>query len=348
MKVFKKFVLKHREEDIYLYKIENNNGISVSILNYGGIVTEILTPDKNGMYENIVVGFKDIKDYIKNPSYFGSIIGRTAGRIYKGEFNLNKNTYNLAKNYTPNQGHGGNIGFDKKIWDANIIEYKDKVSLVLKTSSNHMEEGYPGNLDVEVIYTLDNDNNLNITYMAISDNDTLVNMTNHSYFNLSGNLKRPITNQYLKINSDCILEIDDTGVPTGKKLDVSNTPFDFRNIKCIGDGIDSEHNQIKLGYGYDHPFVLKNNNQSEIYLKDSESKRYMEISTNQSCVVVYSMNFTNCEFLYNNDESKTRFGICFETQQPPIGYDQVFLENSILKKGKKYKQITNYKFGLLK
>ena len=173
-------------------------------------------------------------------------------------------------------------------------------------------------------------------------------MINHSYFNLSGNLKRSITSQYLRLDSDYILEIDDTGVPTGNKLDVSNTPFDFRDIKRIGERIDYNHNQIKLGYGYDHPFILKNSkDQIQIYMKDIKSRRYMEITTNQSCVVVYSMNFTNDELLYKDIKSKIRYGICFETQQPPIGYNQVFLDNSILKKGKKYTQSTNYKFGLL-
>lgn len=295
------------------------------------------------------MGFKDIKDYIKNPSYFGAIIGRTAGRIYKGEFKLNKNTYILAKNYENNQGHGGNIGFDKKVWDLNVVKYKDKISLELKSKSYHMEEGYPGNLDMVVTYTLDNNNNLSIVYEATSDEDTLVNMTNHTYFNLSGNLKNPITNQLLKIDSDYILEIDETGVPTGKQLDVSSTPFDFRKITKIGDRVDSNHNQIKLANGYDHPFVLKDNKTQDIIcMKDIDSGRYMKITTNQNYVVIYSMNFTNGELLYNNTKNNTRYGICFETQNPPIGYNQTFLKNSILKKGEKYIQTTNYKFGLTK
>ena len=212
-----------------------------------------------------------------------------------------------------------------------------------------MEEGYPGNLDMVVTYTLDNNNNLSIVYEATSDEDTLVNMTNHTYFNLSGNLKNPITNQLLKIDSDYILEIDETGVPTGKQLDVSSTPFDFRKITKIGDRIDSNHNQIKLANGYDHPFVLKDNKTQDIIcMKDIDSGRYMKITTNQNYVVIYSMNFTNGELLYNNTKNNIRYGICFETQNPPIGYNQTFLKNSILKKGEKYIQTTNYKFGLVK
>ena len=159
-----------------------------------------------------------------------------------------------------------------------------------------MEEGYPGNVDINVIYTLNNDNELNIRYEGVSDKDTLLNMTNHTYFNLSGDLKSPITNQYMKLKSDYILEVDETCATTGNKISVKNSPFDFRSIYNIGDRIDDNHNQINIGCGYDHPFLL-NSNEDSIYLEDRESKRCMSIDTNQNCVVIYSMNFTNNKIL---------------------------------------------------
>lgn len=339
-------LFKYNNRDIIQYTLENKNGIYVEILNYGGIIKGIYTPDKDGKIENIVVGFKNIEDYIENPSYFGAIIGRTSGRIYDSRFNLNDIEYKLCKNYGTNQGHGGNVGFDKKVWDTKLIENDDSISLEISTNSFDMEEGYPGNVNVKVTYTLTNNNELNILYEGASDKDTLLNMTNHSYFNMSGNLKSPITNQYMKLSCDEILEIDDTCATTGNKISVSNSPFDFRKLYNIGERIDDDDTQIKIGYGYDHPFLL-NTNENAIYIEDRESKRYMSISTNQDCVVVYSMNFTNDEKLYTNNISRRRYGICFETQHPPIGHNQAFIENSVLKKDEKYIQNTTYTFGII-
>ncbi|MGL5749159.1 MAG: aldose epimerase family protein [Paraclostridium sp.] len=347
MNIYEKVACIHSGKTIIQYTLKNDNGISVSILNYGGIITGVYTPDKTGLCENIVVGFKDIKDYISNPSYFGAIIGRTSGRIYNSKFQLNNEIYNLSNNYGTNQGHGGNIGFDKKIWDTKLIKDLNSVSLELTTTSYDMEEGYPGNIEVKVTYTLDNDNRLNIDYEGISDKDTLMNLTNHTYFNLSGDLKAPITSQYMKVNSDYILEIDETCSTTGNKISTHSTPFDFKSLHNIGERIDFDDNQINIGCGYDHPFLLNNNRESAIYIEDINSSRYMNIDTNQNCVVIYSMNFTNDEVLYTNKISERRYGICFETQKPPIGHNQAFLEDSILRKGEVYKQNTTYTFGIL-
>lgn len=346
MKTKENILFEYKGKKIIQYTLENENGISVEILNYGGIIKGIYTPDKDGTIENIVVGFKDLDDYIKNPSYFGAIIGRTSGRIYNSEFNLNGIEYKLVKNYGTNQGHGGDVGFDKKIWDATCIEKIDSISLELSTVSLDMEEGYPGNVKVKVIYTLNNDNELNVRYEGVSDKDTLLNLTNHSYFNMSGNLKSPVTNQFMKLACDEILEIDDTCATTGKKIPVDNSPFDFRTLYNIGERIDTDNYQINIGCGYDHPFLL-NRNDDAIYIEDKESKRFMNISTNQNCVVIYTMNFTNDEVVYTGDISKRRYGICFETQNPPIGHNQVFIEDSLLKEDQMYIQDTTYKFGII-
>ena len=345
MKLTKTLLKNIDNKDIIAYNVKFNNGFEVEILNLGGIITKIITPDKNGILENIIVGYKDIESYIQNPSYFGAIIGRTSGRICEGQISIDGVNYDLAKNYNPHQGHGGNKGFNSKIWDVKIREEEDNITLKLYTKSLDMEENYPGNLDLCVSFNIYEDYKIEQTYEAISDKKTLVNMTNHSYFNLSGDIKRPITDEYLKIDCDYILELDQTCIPTGKKINVENTPFDFKKKMMIGNRIDDDHKQIKIGHGYDHVFIL-NNSQNQIKLNDIISGRNMTIDTNQDCVVIYSMNFPDDIELYNGKKTQRRYGICFETQAPPIGKDMCFIEDSILNKGEKYIQKTTYRFYL--
>ncbi len=345
MKYNKKIVGELKDKHIIAHNVSFENGFEVEILNLGGIITKIITPDKENNLENIVVGYKDINSYIENPSYMGAIIGRTAGRIHNAKVVIENKEYNLYKNYGNNQGHGGNIGFNKKIYDVNVIEDKDSITLVFTGTSYDMEENYPGNVDISVSFEISQDFKITQTYKANTDKTTLVNMTNHSYFNLSGNIKEPITNQYLKITSDYILELDETCVPTGKFISVNDTPFDFRDIKCIGDDIYQSHGQLKIGCGYDHVFML--NNKKLIHLEDRKSKRAMKIKTNRASVVVYSMNFTDDLILYNDKTNQRRHGICFETQAPPIGHNMCFIDKSTLNKNEEYKQITEYKFYIL-
>lgn len=333
-------------QEIVLHNVRAFNGFEVEILNLGGIITKIITPDKDNKLENIVAGYKNIESYYNNPSYFGAIIGRTSGRICEGKVIIDGFEYNLNNNYGVHQGHGGNVGLSSKIWDVEVLENNDNIELILSSKCYDGEENYPGNLDVVVTFKIYKEYIIEETYEAKSDKTTLVNMTNHSYFNLSGNLKRPVTEQYMKLDSSYLAEIDDTCIPTGKTLDVENTPFDFRYLKCIGDEIDANHEQIKIGCGYDHPFLLDNS--KSIYMEDKISKRNMTITTNQKSVVIYSMNFPDDEILYNDKKTQRRFGICFETQAPPIGRDMCFIEDSILNKEDKYLQKTVYKFGLVK
>ena len=330
-------------KEIISYNVRFDNGFEVEILNLGGIITKIITPDKNGNLENIVVGYKDIESYIQNPSYFGAIIGRTSGRICEGKISIDGVDYDLAKNYNPHQGHGGDKGFNSKIWDVKILEEENNVILKLYTKSLDMEENYPGNLDLCVTFKIYEDYKIEQTYEAISDKTTLVNMTNHSYFNLSGNIKRPITDEYLKVDCDYILELDETCVPTGKKISVENTPFDFTKEMLIGERIDDNNKQIQIGCGYDHAFIL-NDTKNQIKLNDIISGRNMIIDTDQDCVVIYSMNFPDDVELYNGNKTQRRYGICFETQAAPIGRNMCFIEASLLDNGEKYIQKTIYKF----
>ncbi len=208
-----------------------------------------------------------------------------------------------------------------------------------------MEENYPGNLDLCVSFKIYENYKIEQTYEAVSDKKTLVNMTNHSYFNLSGDIKRPIIDEYLKVDCDYILELDKTCVPTGKKISVENTPFDFKKEMRIGDRINHNHKQIQIGCGYDHIFVL-NNSQNQIKLNDRISGRNMRIDTDQNCVVIYSMNFPDDIELYNGKKIQRRYGICFETQAAPIGRDMCFIEDSLLNKGEKYTHKTTYTFSI--
>ena len=346
MKCTKNIVGKNNRKDIIVYNVKADNGFEVEILNLGGIITKIITPDKDNNFENIVVGYKDIESYIQNPSYLGAIIGRTSGRICEGKVIIDKKEYDLAKNYNPHQGHGGKVGFDKKIWDIDIIEEDDNITLKLSTCSLDGEENYPGNVDVVVSFKIYEDYTIEETYEAKTDKITLVNMTNHSYFNLSGNIKSPVTEQYLQLESDYILELDETCSVTGNSIKVDKGPFDFSNLKCIGNEIDADNEQIKIGCGYDHTFLLKDN--KSIHLEDKMSKRAMNISTDQKGVVIYSMNFPDDIELYNGKSSQRRYGICFETQAPPIGRDMCFIEDSILNKGEVYTQRKKYKFYIVK
>ncbi|MCR8744437.1 aldose epimerase family protein [Romboutsia lituseburensis] len=344
MKCTKSIVGKINDKNIVAYNIKYDNKFEVEILNLGGIITKIITPDKYNNFENVVVGYKEIESYIENPSYLGAIIGRTSGRICEGNVTIDDRQYSLSKNYNPHHGHGGNVGFNKKIWEVNVIEDKDNITLRLSTISKDKEENYPGNLDITLIFKIYEDFTIEQIYECKCDKTTLVNLTNHSYFNLSGNIKAPITTQYLKIDSDYILELDETCAVTGKSINVKDTAFDFNNMKCIGEDIDCNNDQIKIGSGYDHTFLLNKN--GKIHLEDRASKRVLDISTDQKSVVVYSMNFPDEFKLYNGKKAQRRFGICFETQAPPIGRNMCFIKDSILNKGEVYKQKTVYKFSI--
>ena len=345
MKCKKTIVGSVYDKDIIAYNVKFDNGFEVEILNLGGAITKIITPDKDNKLENIVVAYENIDDYIENPHYYGSIIGRTSGRIYDGKIIIDNKDYELNLNYGLHQGHGGNIGFNKKIWDVEVEDNKDNIVLNLSTKSLDGEENYPGNLDVKVSIYIYEDYKMELLYRAKSDKTTLVNMTNHSYFNLSGNMKRPITDSYLKLDCDCFLELDETSVPTGKSIDVKDTPFDFRDIKLIGMDIDNnDDEQIKIGRGYDHTFML--NDDRKIYIEDKYCKRNMLITTNQEAVVIYTMNSKQRLSTYLGEAPEVRHGICFETQAPPIGRNMCFLEKSILNKDEEYIQKTAYKFGV--
>ena len=331
-----------------LYTLTNGNGMTVNITNYGGIITKITAPDKKGAFADVVLGFDSLAPYVSGHPFFGALVGRYGNRIAKGKFKLSGKEYNLAINNGPNSLHGGKIGFDKVIWKATEVKKDSLVGLELEYTSKDMEEGYPGNLTVKVIYTLANDNSLSIEYTATTDKETVLNLTNHSYFNLSG-LKKDILGHEVTILADSIVPVDTTLIPTGKLRAVAGTPFDFRKPTIVGAGIDkTEDEQIKNGGGYDHCWVLNRTEKGLIKfatVKDPESGRVMEAFTTEPAVQFYTGNFLDGKLSGKGATFSKRFGLCLETQHYPDSPNQPQFPTTTLKPGETYHTTTMYKFS---
>ncbi len=334
--------MRIEDYDIALITLSNNNNIKLKLMSYGALIVELIAPDREGNLENIVLTYENIKEYIKNTPYFGATVGRTAGRIGRGRFVLDGRRYELNKNAGGNHIHGGYGGFSFRNWNYSIKEEINKASVEFTYFSKDMEEGYPGNLKVKVMYTLTDDNELIIEYKANSDRNTLCNLTNHTYFNLSGNYKRKVTEQYLKILSDSFLETDDNLVPTGKLLAVNNTPMDFNCQKPIGRDIESDYKPLKQAGGYDHPWLLSGS-EEQVELYDEPSGRKMTISTTYPCVVVYTYNFPGNERLKYGIVGSKYDGICYETQYEPDGINHEGLNSAELTAGGFYNERTVFK-----
>ena len=333
-----------------LYSFKNENGMQVDIINYGGIITSLKVPDKNGETEDIVLGYNKLEDYINENPYFGSIIGRYGNRIAKGKFNLNGNQYTLATNNDENHLHGGNIGFDKVIWEAETKINSNSSSLILKYLSRDMEEGYPGNLYTTVTYKITNDNSVEIKYEAQTDKTTVINLTQHSYFNLSGDFNQSILNHKVKINANQFLPVNKSLIPTGNKLNVSMTPFDFRNYKEIKKDINADDLQLNFGNGYDHCWVLndyKNGYRLVASAFHEESGRLMEVYSDQPGLQFYTGNFLDGS-LPQKEEGFYNFrsGFCMETQHFPNSPNQPDFPSVTLNPNEKYNSKTTYKFKI--
>jgi aldose 1-epimerase len=331
-----------------LFTLTNANGIVVKITNYGGIVTSILAPDKNGQMADIVLGFDSLAPYLKTHPFFGALVGRYGNRIAKGKFTLDGKEYTLAANNMGNHLHGGLKGFDKKVWTAEIIE-GDLPALKLNYLSKDMEEGYPGNLDVEVVYTLTNDNELKIEYTATTDKKTVVNLTNHSYFNLTGG-RQDILGHVLMLNADRFVPVDETLIPTGELAPVAGTPFDFTTPTAVGERVDADHPQIQFGRGYDHCWVL-NKQGDEMSLLGSvyepNSGRYLEAFTTEPAVQFYCGNFLDGSLTGKGGvKYDRRYGLCLETEHYPDSPNQPDFPSTVLNPGETYETATVYKFSV--
>jgi len=328
------------------FKILNDNHMQISILNYGGIITEILVPDKSEQPENIVLGYKNIEDYKTDPHFFGAIIGRVAGRIQDAAFTLGEKTYKLDANDDKNCLHSGSNGFHGVIWEAEPFQTTEEAGVKLIHTTPDAEGGFPGTVGVTVTYTLNNRNQLIIDYEAISDKTTPLTLTNHSYFNLSGNMKNTIEQHQVKMNSSRFAELDKNLIPTGNLLDVSGTPFDFKQNKKLGDGISADTEQnILAGRGYDHYFVF-DREKGNITVKEESSGRMMEIETNQPGTIMYTANNLANGLDLKEGPSRKHLGVCFETQGSPASLHHEGFPPIILEANRLYSKQTTFSFSV--
>ena len=341
---------KTEEGAAKLYTLKNKNGMQVEITNYGGIITRLMAPDKEGKFDDIVLGFDNLADYQKDHPYFGAIIGRYGNRIARGKFFIDGQKYSLAANNGLNALHGGPTGFHKHLWKAREINREGFAGLELSRVSPDMEEGYPGTLNATVRYLLNNENELLIEYEATTDKPTIVNLTNHSYFNLKGAGKGDILGHELRINADYFTPVDSTLIPTGELRPVEGTPFDFNTPTPIGKRINDKNQQLEFGRGYDHNFVLDRQGPglelaASVY--EPTSGRFMEVLTTEPGLQFYSGNFLDGTNIGKNAvKYDYRTGFCLETQHYPDSPNEPDFPSTVLRPGEKYQTETMYRFSV--
>lgn len=336
-------------EQVELYTLRNANGIETSITNYGCRIVTLKTPDRDRQFADVVLGFDNLSQYLDKNPFFGAIAGRYANRIANGQFQLDGHTYKLAKNNGENTLHGGLVGFDKKVWEPQGVTGANP-SIRLKYVSNDGEENFPGTLTTFVTYTLTQDNALRIDYEATTDKKTVLNLTNHSYFDLSGAGAGQILDHVVTINADKFTPVNANLIPTGELKSVEGTPFDFRKPTRVGDRIDDKDQQMQYGQGYDHNFVLNHNGNGSSFavrVMDPRSRRVMEVLTTQPGVQFYTGNH-----LANGIKGKGgatygfRSGLCFETQHFPDSPNQPNFPTTELDPGQRFHQVTIFKFSV--
>ncbi len=334
-----------------LYTLTNARGHSVAITNYGGIITSLNVPDRDGKVGDVVMGFDSLRDYEEKSPFFGCITGRYANRIAKGKFTLDGKTYTLAVNNGPNHLHGGKVGFDKKVWTAATRQEKGALVLELTHTSPDGDEGYPGALSARVTYTWTNDDTLRIDYAATTDKPTVVNLTNHTYFNLAGHDAGTALNHTLSLDASAFTPTDATAIPLGEIRPVAGTPFDFRSPHRLGERIDAEDEQIKFGGGYDHNFVVDGNAgqlRDCALLADPATGRTLEVLTSEPGVQLYTANFLNGLRGKGGAVYRKRDAVCLETQHFPDSPNQPSFPSTVLRPGETYRSTTVWKFGVRK
>ena len=338
-------------KEVTRYTLRNANGVEMSVINYGGIITSLKTIDKQGQFADIVLGYDSVSSYIKSSPYFGALIGRYGNRIAKGKFTLDGTSYKLAINNNENHLHGGLKGFDKVFWNIEVLP--DSASLKLTYTSADGEEGYPGTLTTEVIYTLTDANELKIDYHATTDKKTIINLTQHTYFNLTGNANQDILNHQLMMDAPQFLPVDKTLIPTNELKSVANTPFDFNTLTSIGSRIGQDDEQLKFGMGYDHCWVL-NHFDGKTLRKVAElfepiSGRVLEVSTTEPGLQFYSGNFLDGTLIGKGGVVyKHRSGLCLETQHYPDSPNKPSFPSVVVNPGETYTTTTVYTFSTKK
>ena len=335
--------------EVYKYSLKNKSGMRVEIINFGAIVTSIYTRDREGNLADVTLGYDSIQGYVKDKSYFGAIVGRYGNRIAKGKFTLDGKEYQLTINDGKNQLHGGNIGFNKVLWSAQPVEQNGIPSLKLTYTSKDGEEGYPGTATITVVYTLTDDNALEIRYEGTTDKPTVFNPTHHSYFNLTGDPRKTILDHQVMIAADSMTPVDDGLIPTGAIVPVANTPMDFRTPTAVGARIGEKFEQLTLGRGYDHNWVLRNYNKqlrkiAEVY--EPTTGRLLTVSSDQPGVQFYSGNFLDGSAIGKKGIAyQKRTGLCLEAQCFPDSPNEPKFPSPVLRPGETYHQITVYQFS---
>lgn len=336
-------------EPVKIYTLKNSKGTQVKIIDYGAIITEIHTADRNGKFDDIVIGFDNIADYETKSDYFGAVVGRYGNRISGGKFSIDGTQYSLEKNDNANTLHSASAALNTKMWKAEPAKTANAAVLKLSTVSPDGDAGFPGKLSVSVVYTLSNDNTLTVNYKAQTDKTTVCNLTQHSYFNLFGAGNGSILNHEVVINADAITPVDEQLIPTGKIAKVDNTPFDFRRPKTVGSRIEFDDEQLKFGGGYDHNFVLNKKAPDAmtyaVRVYEPVSGRQMEIFTTEPGVQFYSGNFLKGQKGKYGKNYRFRYGMCFETQHFPDSPNRPEFPSTILRPDGKYDTTTIFKFS---
>jgi aldose 1-epimerase len=346
----KQFGTTQEGQNVDQYLLKNKSGMQISIITYGGIITSWTAADKNGDYKDIVLGYNTLEEYETETPYFGALIGRYGNRIAKGRFSLNDTTYALAINNGVNHLHGGLKGFDKVVWEAETMSSATEASLVLKYLSEDMEEGYPGNLATTVTYTLNDNDELEVKYEASTDKTTIVNLTQHSYFNLSADFNQTVLDHELTINADAFIPVDETLIPLGNLSEVSQTPFDFRTSKRIGKDINEENIQLTNGLGYDHCWALNEQDKGMRFAASAYepvSGRLLEVFTDEPGIQFYSGNFLDGSLpSKSGGVYEQRTGFCLETQHYPDSPNQEDFPSVVLHPNEKYESQTTFKLSV--
>jgi aldose 1-epimerase len=333
-----------------LYILRNRHGVEVKITNYGGIVTSISVPDRNGQFEDVVLGYDNLEDYLKESPYFGAIVGRYGNRIANAKFTLNGTEYKLAANKGPNSLHGGLKGFDKVIWQGKSLATPEGAALELSYLSKDGEEGFPGNLTVTAVYTLTDDNGLKLEYTATTDKETVINLTQHSYFNLEG--KGDVLNHEVMINADKFTPADKNLIPTGELKPVDGTPFDFRKPTALGARINQDDEQLKMAGGYDQNWVInkpvgKLGLMTRVY--EPATGRVLEVLSTEPGMQFYTGNFLNGKIVGKGGwVYKPRSAFCMEPQHYPDSPNHPEFPSVVLKPGQEYHNTIIYRFSVKK
>jgi aldose 1-epimerase len=333
---------------VALYLLENSKGMKVYVTNYGARIVAVYTPDKNGVSTDIALGYKNIGEYLNDKMYSGPVVGRFANRIANAKFTLDGSEYTLSKNDGDNTLHGGFLGIDKKVWDA----VQDSNSITLTYLSPDGEEGYPGNLSLKQVITLSPDNELTFGFEATTDKATVVNLTNHTYFNLKGEGDSTILDHYIQIVADEYTPVDSEWITTGEIAPVANTPFDFRTGKAVGQDIDQDNEQLKNGKGYDHNWVVKKDTAGALTLVakvwENNTGRMIEYFSTEPGVQFYCGNFMNSTVIGKSGRAyQYRSGLLFEPQRYPDSPNHENFPSTVLRPGEKYSHTMVLKFGLV-